>query len=67
MKDVVRKLNDQYGFKLTDEEIDIVARQAEEAALLFRPLFDVDVNDITPLTKVDKRVIATPAKKGKKK
>ena len=67
MKDAVRKLNDEYGFKLTDDEIDIVARQAEEAALLFRPLFDVDVNDITPLTKVDKRVIATPAKNGKKK
>lgn len=68
MKDAVRRLNEEYGFKLTDKEIDIVAQQAEEAALLFRPLFDVDVNDITPLTKVDKRVIAaTPAKKGKKK
>ncbi|MBM4264332.1 MAG: hypothetical protein FJ143_16320 [Deltaproteobacteria bacterium] len=67
MKDAVRRLNDEYGFKLTDKEIDIVAQQAEEAALLFRPLFEVDVDDITPLTKVDKRVIATPAQKGKKK
>jgi Asp-tRNA(Asn)/Glu-tRNA(Gln) amidotransferase C subunit len=67
MKDAVRRLNDEYGFNLTDKEIDIVAQQAEEAALLFRSLFDVDVNDITPLTKVDKRVIAiAPAKKGKK-
>lgn len=67
MKDAVRRLNNEYGFKLTDQEIDIVAQQAEEAALLFRPLFEVDVSDITPLTKVDKRVIVAPAKKGKKK
>ena len=66
MKDAVRRLNDEYGFNLTDKEIDIVAQQAEEAALLFRPLFDVDVNAITPLTKIDKRVAAPlPAKKGK--
>lgn len=67
MKDAVRRLNNEYGFKLTDKEIDIVAQQAEDAALLFRPLFDVDVSDVTPLIKVDKRVIAAPAKKGKKK
>ena len=67
MKDAVRRLNEEYDFKLTDKEIEIVAQQAKEAALLFRPLFEVDVNDITPLTKIDKRVIATaPATKGKK-
>jgi Asp-tRNA(Asn)/Glu-tRNA(Gln) amidotransferase C subunit len=64
MKDAVRKLNDEYGFKLTDKEIDIVAQQAEEAALLFRPLFEADVTGITPLTKVDKKIIKTaPARK----
>ena len=36
MKDAVRRLNDEYGFKLSDQEIEIVAQQAEEAALLFR-------------------------------
>jgi Asp-tRNA(Asn)/Glu-tRNA(Gln) amidotransferase C subunit len=67
MKDAVQRLNEEYDFKLTDKEIEIVAQQAEEAALLFRPLFEVDVNDITPLTKIDKRVItAAPATKGKK-
>lgn len=67
MKDAVRRLNAEYGFQLTEKEIEIVAQQAEDAALLFRPLFDVAVDDITPLTKVDKRVIAAPAQKGKKK
>ena len=67
MKDAVRRLNDEYRFNLSDKEIDLVAQQAEEAALLFKPLFDVDVSGITPLTKIDKRVIkSAPAKKGKK-
>lgn len=68
MKDAVRRLNEEYGFRLTDKEIEIVAQQAEEAALLFQPLFQVDVSGITPLTRIDKRVIATAtAKKGKSK
>ena len=67
MKDAVRRINVEYGFNLTEEEIDLVAKQAEEAALLFQPLFEVDVTGITPLTKVDKRVRKTSAtRKGKK-
>jgi hypothetical protein len=31
-----------------------VAKQAQEAALLFQPLFEVDLTNITPLTKIDK-------------
>ena len=64
MKDAVRRLNDEYGFKLTDKEVDIVAQQAEEAALLFQPLFEVDLTGITPLTKIDKKMVKlAPAKK----
>jgi hypothetical protein len=37
MKDAVRRLNAEYGFGLSDQEIDMVAKQAEEAALLFQP------------------------------
>ena len=66
MKDAVRRLNDEYKFNLTDKEIDIVAQQAEEAALLFQPLFEVDLSGVSPLTKVDKRVSKTLAKKGAK-
>jgi len=67
MKDAVRRLNVEYGFNLSDQEIDLVAKQAEEAALLFQPLFEVDVTDITPLTKIDKRIKKTVTrKKGKK-
>ena len=67
MKDAVRKLNIEYRFNLSDQEIDLVAKQAEEAALLFQPLFEVDVTGVTPLTKIDKRVKKTAAvKKGNK-
>ena len=67
MKHAVRRLNVEYGFNLSDQEIDLVAKQAEEAALLFQPLFEVDITDITPLTKIDKRIKKTVTrKKGKK-
>ena len=67
MKDAVRRLNEEYHFELTEKELDLVTQQAEEAALLFKPLFEVNVDGITPLTKVDKRVRKIPpAKKGKK-
>ena len=67
MKDAVRRLNDEYQFNLTDREIDLVGQQAEEAALLFKPLFEVNVDGITPLTKIDKRVrTVLPARKGKR-
>ena len=64
MKDAVRRLNTEYGFNLSDEEIDLIAKQAEEANRLFQPLFEVDLTGITPLMKIDKRV--QKAKKVKK-
>jgi hypothetical protein len=67
MKDAVRRLNEEYQFNLTDKEIDLVAQQAEEAALLFKPLFEVNVDGIPPLAMIDKRVRKIlAAKKGKK-
>ena len=56
MKDAVRRLNVEYGFNLSDEEIDLIAKQAEEADRLLQPLFEVDLTGIMPLMKIDKRV-----------
>lgn len=64
MKDAVRRLNVEYGFNLSDEEIDLIAKQAEQANRLFQPLFEVDLTGIMPIMKIDKRV--KKAKKGKK-
>ena len=67
MKNAVRRLNVEYRFNLSDQEIDLVAKQAEEAALLFQPLFEVDLTGIAPLTIIDKRVRKTAVAKKEKK
>ncbi len=56
MKDAVRRLNIEYGFNLTDEEMELIAKQAEEANRLFQPLFEVDLTGIAPLVKFDNAV-----------
>ena len=55
MEAIVRRLNAEYGFKLTEEEIKLIARHAEESNRLFQGLYEVDLTDVMPLMKVDKR------------
>lgn len=38
MKEIVRKLDAEYSFGLTEEKIELVARQAEDARRLFQCL-----------------------------
>ena len=42
MKDAVQRLNTEYGLNLTDEEIEIVVRQAEAGQRLFQKLYQVN-------------------------
>jgi hypothetical protein len=56
MKELVRRLDAEYGCKLTEEEIDLIAAQAEEADRLFQLLYKVDLTDVMPVMKIDKRV-----------
>lgn len=67
MKEAVRRLDAEYKFGLTEEEIGIIARQAEDAERLFKPLFEVDLTGIVPLMKVDRRPVPKSKKKPKKK
>ncbi len=55
MKEQVRKLNSEYGFNLSEEEIELIARQAEEANRLFKPLYEVDLTGVAPMMKMDLR------------
>jgi Asp-tRNA(Asn)/Glu-tRNA(Gln) amidotransferase C subunit len=55
MEDQVRRVNSDYGFNLSEEEIQTIARRAEEFERLFRCLYEVDLTDIAPLLKLDKR------------
>ena len=53
MEAQVRRLNGEYGFNLSEDEIKLVARQAEEAERLFQTLHELDLTDIMPILKVD--------------
>jgi Asp-tRNA(Asn)/Glu-tRNA(Gln) amidotransferase C subunit len=49
MKDTVRRINEQYRLELTEEEIERIARQAEDASTLFERLFIDAVEGVMPL------------------
>ena len=55
MEDQVRRVNSDYGFNLSEEEIQTIARKAEEFERLFRCLYEVDLTDTAPLLNLDKR------------
>ncbi len=56
MREAVKRLNAEYGFKLSEEEIELIAEQAEAANRLFQPLYEVDLLGVMPIMKVDKKV-----------
>ncbi len=56
MREAVKRLNAEYGFILSEEEIDLIAEQAEADHRLFQPLNDVDLRGVMPILKVDKKV-----------
>lgn len=56
MEEIIKRLNAEYGFGLTAEEIKIVATQAEEVRRMLQPLHEIDLAGIMPWTKVDRRV-----------
>lgn len=55
MKEAVRRIDKQFGIGLTEEEIEKIAAQAEDAERLFRKLFSDDLNGMMPATILDKR------------
>jgi Asp-tRNA(Asn)/Glu-tRNA(Gln) amidotransferase C subunit len=53
MKDAVERLNAEYGLNLSDEEIEVITKQAEAGQRLFQKLFEVDVEGVVPALKFD--------------
>jgi Asp-tRNA(Asn)/Glu-tRNA(Gln) amidotransferase C subunit len=53
MKDAVQRLNVEYGLNLSDDEIEQIAKQAEAGQRLFQKLFEVDVEGVVPILKID--------------
>jgi len=56
MEEQVRKLNAEYGFNLSEDEIKDIVRQAEETERFLRPLNEMDLVDVMPILKVEKKV-----------
>jgi hypothetical protein len=50
MRELIRKL-DEYGFSLTEEEIELIAKQAEEMSQLYQRLYDVKIDQEAPASK----------------
>ena len=55
MEDRVRKLDAEYGFHFSDEEIKLIARQTEKFERLFRSLNEVDLAGVMPLQKLNRK------------
>ena len=55
MEDAVRKLNLEYGFNLTEGEIQRIAKQAQDAEKLFQSLFEVDLTGVMPVLKLQNK------------
>ena len=51
MKELIRKLDAEYAFGLTEEEIDLIARQAEESVRLYQKLYEVDITEESLVSK----------------
>ena len=55
MEDRVRRLDAEYGFHFSDEEIKLIARQTEKYDRLFRRLYEIDLAGVMPLLKLDRK------------
>lgn len=55
MKELIRQLDLEYGFKLSEEEVELIAKQWESANRMYQRLNDVDLAGVSPVMKVDKR------------
>ena len=54
MEDQIRKLNQEYGFNLSEDEIQLIAQRTVEFERLFQCLYKVDLAGMTPLLKFDR-------------
>jgi hypothetical protein len=56
MEETIKRINTEFGFELSEEEIKRIALQAEAMNRSLQPLFDVDVTQVMPAVKLDRRV-----------
>jgi Asp-tRNA(Asn)/Glu-tRNA(Gln) amidotransferase C subunit len=57
MEEQVRRLNAEYGLKLSEDEIKMIVQQAEAMERLLRPLNEIDLSDVMPILKLEKKKV----------
>ena len=57
MEEQIRRLNAEYGFNLSEDEIKVIVQQAEETERFLRPLNELDLIDVMPILKVEKKKV----------
>jgi hypothetical protein len=57
MEEQIRKLNAEYGFNLSEDEIKVILQQAQETERLLRPLNELDLIDVMPILKIEKKKV----------
>ncbi len=55
MKELIRQLDSEYGFKLSDEEVELIVKQWESANRMFQRFNEVDLTGVAPIMRVDKK------------
>jgi hypothetical protein len=55
MNEAVRRINEQYRLELSEEEIQRIAQQAEDANALFQKLFIEGIDGVMPLPIVSRK------------
>lgn len=53
MKELIRKLDKEYAIGLSEEEIELIARQAEGSAQLYQKLYEVAAAEESSVSKSD--------------
>lgn len=54
MRALIKKLDAEYGFNLSESEIELIAQQAERADELLKSLHSLDLPEVAPLIKIDR-------------
>lgn len=56
MRELIRKLDAEYRFNLTEDEIELIAKQAEEMSQLHQRLYLVKIDENPATSKETRRV-----------
>lgn len=62
----VRRIDAQYGLRLTEEEIQRIARESEAQEKILQSLYAVDLAQTRPILGLTKRPLAARPKRGRK-